>query len=501
MAFGGFNTNALMPERLQTANPLEMAGQAISYKNALLGNKIQQAEYDARLAQGRALQGATDASGRTDYARARATMAADPAAAYGAAEAYSAQNRNRAEDVLNQEAQLSYQEHARNAAAGAFIRAAQNPTDANIQGAGAFIAHLTPGATDQIRTATRDLLSLPTAAQRSEAIKTLATSTLPGHDQISQAFGTPTMVDDGQTIQSGTQGAAMDGGAFTPTGGVQRQVSPEFNAHPVTVTGPDGTPRIVTQGSVVGTAKPTVPLDVMGSGRYPGGASDFSGPGMAAQPGGYVAGPPAGQVEAQRTTAEAGAKGANALMSAAASRNDRLGMLGNMATDLEGFWSGPGYDKARRVAQLFNVVSPIPVDSSGIEAAQSFNKWAQQLANAQSQALGSSDARLSAAEHANPNSSLQKETNQLMIHQLMGNEDAINAKAQAWRASGLPASQYQSWDQEFSQGFDPRAFQVLRMTPSEREKMFKGMRESGQMDEFKRSYNRMAAAGLVPSGR
>lgn len=500
MAFGGFNTNALMPERLQTANPLEMAGQAISYKNALLGNKIQQAEYDARLAQGRALQGATDASGRTDYARARATMAADPAAAYGAAEAYSAQNRNRAEDVLNQDEQLAFQSHASAAAADGMGRVIADPTDANVKGYAAFMSRLTPAAAGQIGTIADQVMALPTKVQRVEALKAAFTAHM-GQEASSRVFGAPTMVDDGRTIQTGTQGPAMDGGAFTPTGGVQRQVSPEFNAYPVTVTGPDGTPRIVTQGSVVGTAKPTVPLDVMGSGRYPGGASDFSGPGMAAQPGGYVAGPPAGQVEAQRTTAEAGAKGANALMSAAASRNDRLGMLGNMATDLEGFWSGPGYDKARRVAQLFNVVSPIPVDSSGIEAAQSFNKWAQQLANAQSQALGSSDARLSAAEHANPNSSLQKETNQLMIHQLMGNEDAINAKAQAWRASGLPASQYQSWDQEFSQGFDPRAFQVLRMTPSEREKMFKGMRESGQMDEFKRSYNRMAAAGLVPSGR
>ncbi|MBB2170469.1 hypothetical protein HLH36_19415, partial [Gluconacetobacter aggeris] len=68
-------------------------------------------------------------------------------------------------------------------------------------------------------------------------------------------------------------------------------------------------------------------------------------------------------------------------------------------------------------------------------------------------------------------------------------------------ASGLPAAQYQSWEQQFSQGFDPRAFQMLRMTPTEREKMLKGMRETGQLDIFKKNYNTMAAAGLVPSGR
>lgn len=220
-----------MPTALpQQTNPLEFASQAIGVRNALLDNKIQQAKYDAEMAQGNALLGATGADGKTDYAKARATMAGDPAAAYGAADAFSAQNRSRHEDVLNQDEQLSWQEHARDAMAGAFIRAANNPTDANIRGAGAFISSFLPAARDQITTGTKNLLSIPTPVQRSEAIKTLAVSTLPGHERIAQTWGTPTSVDDGQTIQTGTQASGMDGGAFTPAAGVQRRTSPEFNS-------------------------------------------------------------------------------------------------------------------------------------------------------------------------------------------------------------------------------------------------------------------------------
>lgn len=498
---GLFDTNALVPAPIQTANPLEMAAQGISLKNALLGNQIQQAQYDSDKVWGNALLGATDASGNTDYAKARATAASDPAAAYGAAQAIRGQNAARQDDLVNQDEQLSYQEHTRDAMAHAFIRVAQNPTDANIRGTAAFMGTLTPSIAPQIKTAAQNVLSLPSGMQRQEALKQLATSALPTHEAIQQTFGSPTIVDDGRTIHTGTQASGMDGGAFTPAAGMQKHVSPEFNYTPVTITGPDGTPRIVPRGQVVGSEKPTVPPEVMGSGRYPNTQPPSGGNSSGPQQGGYVVGPPAGQVQAQQATAEASAKSANALMDAAAHRNDRLAMLGNMASDLTGFSSGPGYERLRKAAAFFDNWTGAGLMSSQIESAQGFNKWAQQLANAQAQALGASDARLGAAEHANPNSGLQEGTNRMMIHQLMGNEEAINAKAQAWQASGLPASQYQQWNQKFSQNFDPRAFQLLKMTPEEQQTMFKGMKASGQLETFKKTYNAMAAAGLVPSGR
>ncbi|GBD55937.1 hypothetical protein [Gluconobacter wancherniae] len=188
-------------------------------------------------------------------------------------------------------------------------------------------------------------------------------------------------------------------------------------------------------------------------------------------------------------------------MQASANRNDRMAALGNMSSDLEGFTSGPGSERIRHFASVFDNWTGGNWKSSEIESAQSFNKWAQNLANAQCQALGTgTDSKLAAAVHASPNSALQGSTNRLMIHQLMGNEDAINAKAQAWQKAGLQPAQFQQWNQQFSQSFDPRAYQLLRMTPDERKTVFQGMKKSGQIEEFKKNYNAMAAAGLVPSG-
>lgn len=227
-------------------NPLEVAKQSAELRNALLSNKIRQSEYDSKWTAGNALLGNTDANGNVNWGKARGDYAqkvqANPDIAYGAADNFSSNNTAQSGTAKASDDELSFQEHARNAVAGAFIRAAQNPTDANIRGAGAFIAHLTPGAQAQIAGATRDLLTLPTAQQRSEAIKTLATTTLPGHEQISQTFGTPANVDDGNNILSGTQASGMDGGAFTPAGSLQKQTSPEFNGtyHDRTIMTPKG---------------------------------------------------------------------------------------------------------------------------------------------------------------------------------------------------------------------------------------------------------------------
>lgn len=478
-------------------NPVDVARQGAEVRNLLLGNKIRQSEYDSKLAAGNALLGNTDRNGNVDWGKARSDYAQsardNPSLAMGAADNFSANNTARAGTAKASDAELAFQTHARDAVAGAFIRAAQNPTDANIRGAGAFIAHLTPAARDQIASTTNDLLSIRTPEQRSEAIKTLATSTLPGHDQIAQSFGTPTSVDDGQTIQTGTQAGGMDGGAFTPAAGVQRQTSPEFNAHPMEVVNPDGSHSYVRQGTVAGTQRPTVPPEVMGSGRYPSQ--------QPANPG-YQASPAAGQVAAQATVADAGAHGANALMQGASGTQDRLGILGNMLGDLTQFKSGPGYERLRHLqAFVNNVVPGADWNSDGVEGAQSFNKFANQIAQAQAQTLGvGSDAKLASAMHANPNSSLQTNTNRQMLHVLQGNEDAIKAKASAWQASGMQPSQYQQWNLRFNQSFDPRAYQLRRMSPEEQHNMISSMKKSGELAAFKKSYNAMAAQGLLSNG-
>ena len=56
-------------------NPLEVARQGVEYRNALLGNKIRQSEYDSRIAAGNALLGNTDATGNVNWDKARGDYA------------------------------------------------------------------------------------------------------------------------------------------------------------------------------------------------------------------------------------------------------------------------------------------------------------------------------------------------------------------------------------------------------------------------------------------
>ncbi|WP_029606254.1 hypothetical protein [Kozakia baliensis] len=479
-----FDQNALAhPAYVAPANPLEMAAGALQFQNALTG-------YKSRQAVGRDLAQATGADGSIDQGKFRALAAADPDAAYALPEAVSRSQEQQSND-------LSIATASRNAIGSVLSFVGQNPDAAHLQMGLKMAKAVTPRSQwGQVDAIGAQIAQHPDGIVG--GIKQVTNSMQSAPGQEANVYGTAgATVNNGQQTIIGTQGSAMNGGQFTPDTTVQQQTTPEFNAHPVPIVAPDGSTRYVTQGQVVSGAqgKPTVPVEAMGDGRYPQQAPDQNGPG-------FVASPAAGQVEAQKETATAGAQGANALMQGASGARDRLGILGNMLGDLTQFKSGPGYERLRHLqAFVNNVVPGADWNSSGVEGAQSFNKFANQIAQAQAQTLGvGSDAKLASAMHANPNSSLQTDTNRQMLHVLQGNEDAINSKAQAWQSAGLPASQYQQWNQRFNQTFDPRAYQLRRMTPEEQHNMISAMKKSGELSAFKKSYNAMAAQGLLSNG-
>lgn len=497
MAFSGFDTNALQPTPLRTSNPLEMAGQAAQIKNALLANQVQQAEFDAQKAQGAAYAHHYNAlTGKYDMPAVQAEMGASEAGQLGLPDAITRVRSQQSQQIGNDAQQLQLSQRRAGMIAGIAAPYLQKPDLTKTDLAPAYGTAIAHGLMS-LEQANQSYASLPAGGDAlKQQVRGLMDSSIGPEHSYQDAYGTTQLVDDGGVLRWQNVSSPASGQGGRDVGApIAKQTSPDFNSSPMDVVNPDGSHSYVRRDQIVGTGggRPTVPSEAMGSGRYPSQ--------QAGNPG-YQAAPAAGQTEAIAATAKAGAEGANALMQASANRNDRMAMLGNMASDLEGFNSGPGYENLRKAEQLFNVVSPIQINSSGIESAQSFNKWAQNLANAQSQALGAgTDSKLAAAVHASPNSSLQSGTNRLMIHQLQGNEDAINAKAQAWKSSGLQPAQFQQWNQQFSQSFDPRAFQMIRMSPAERTTYIDGLKKSGQFDELKKNYNAMAAAGLVPDGR
>ncbi|WP_406586391.1 hypothetical protein [Asaia lannensis] len=485
-------------------NPLEVARQGAEYRNALLGNKIRQSEYDAQKAQGAAYaHHYNPLTGKYDMPALQAELGSTEAGQFGLPDAVTRVRSQQKQQLDNDTTKLALNSKRLGLVAGILAPYANKEgltKEDLIPAYGSAIAH----GLMKIDEANQSYSSLPAGGDGlRQQVRGLQDAAIGPEHAYNDAYGSMKLVDDGGALRWQNVSSPASGQGSRDVGApITKQTSPDFNNHLVPVTNSDGSPGYDTQGNIAGTTKPTVPLSVMGDGSYSGAANDpFGGSGVKGRATPYVAGPPAGQIEAQKRTAEAGATASNALMQADAARNDRMAMLGNMATDLTNFQSGPGNENWRKIGSIFNNYSPVQIGEDHIEAAQSFNKWAQSVANAQAAALGHSDARLAAAEHAVPNSKLQEGTNRGMIHQLMGNEDAIHAQAMAWQKAGLPPSQYLDWQQKFNQNFDPRAFQVLRMTPAEREKMFKGMRESGQMQKFKDTYNIMAQSGLVPSGR
>lgn len=344
MAGFDMNANALLgigQGAVQSQNNLlPNIAQAAAVQNQLLGTKIRQAEYDAQLAQGNALLGATDAYGRTDYAKARATMARTPASALGAAQAMSDQNTIRHQDIANTEA-------GKNAIGSILSYVRTHPDKEHLFAGGRMAKSIYPGQNidaivDQI-------------AQHPDGIKggidQLINSMQSAQGQQANAYGTPgATVDNGQQVIIGTQGSAMTGGQFQPSTTVQKQVGPDSNARmlPVTMKDPE-------TGQMITVYRPAGEL------RQSNGGGNFTGrrintAGGTSEP---MSGAPAGYNEQYKT-------GQNVQNSLSAQQSD---VTQNIATlrNLDALLSSPELKnvRSRTLKDIANNASKFGIDWGG----------------------------------------------------------------------------------------------------------------------------------------
>jgi hypothetical protein len=219
---------------------------------------------------------------------------------------------------------------------------------------------------------------------------------------------------------------------------------------------------------------------------------------------------PPGQLQA--TTAAGATAGASSaaqgvdLGKAADSSPIRKGMLGNLETDLQNFTSGPSADW-QKVAKAWanrNILpSGMQFNPESIASQEAFTKQAEQLAQQQFQAIGGTgtDAKFGSAFKSNPNDELSKMGNTGIIQLLKGNEDAIQAKNQAWQqwqASGKGPETYPQFAAQFNQTFDPRAFQSQYMNKQDFTKMLKTM-GPGEQAQFVGKLKAAQANGYIVS--
>lgn len=517
MAGFDMNANALLGIGQGTVQPqnnlMPNIAQAAAVQNQLLGTKIRQAEFEGKKARGAAYaKNYNQLTGKYNMPGVYNDMGATEAGQYGLPEAVTTGLTQQGQGITNDTSQLNLNQHRMGMIAGMLAPYANRESLTKQDLAPAYGSAIAHGIMT-IDQANQSYASLPQDGDAlKQQVRGLYDAASGPQSAYNDAYGSQKLVDVGGHLQWQSVGSPASGQGGVSVGTpIAKTLSPGEATAPQPYNAPDGTPKMGTRADVVrangqggyldAASKPTVPVDVMGNGRYQDDADPFAGGGASPQSGGFTMGPAPGTIEAQQATAEASAKEANALMQTASQRNDRMSILNNMENDLTGFHSGPGYEKIRRLASLANVVSPIPFGEGDLENAEGFNKFAQQLANAQAQVLGASDARLSAAEHSGPNSNFQEGTNRKLIHIMKGNEEAINAMMNAWQNSGLPASQFTAWRQKFNQNFTPMAFQFLQMTPAERKEEMDAMKKNGTAEAFKVKYSSMARAGLVPSGR
>lgn len=206
--------------------------------------------------------------------------------------------------------------------------------------------------------------------------------------------------------------------------------------------------------------------------------------------GGFPVAQPAGEPEAQQSSAARGA----ALRATA-------GTSPQIHTDLEnlkhesrvlGDFSGPTSEAEKKLNSLSQRVfgAGITLSKDQLAAADSFDKIVSQIATNQSKTLHGSDASLSAIQHANPNLQMSAAGRDMVIDMLHGNQDAIDVTRKAWadaRAKGVPMHNHDDFMEQFSRVLDPRVFQFNRLSRENQQKFLSQM-DPAEVGDFEQKY-------------
>lgn len=280
------------------------------------------------------------------------------------------------------------------------------------------------------------------------------------------------VLDVGPTIQPTTVSPAGAGapGVVTPAGpSYGKGLSPGEATAPTQLgVTPQGAPVVGTRQQFIDrTNGQPSPL---GTGRLPQALRGPNAPPESpaqAPGGGVVTG--VGPAQAAEMTARAGAS-AHAFQDYAdqsVQARSQSAVLGNMLGDISSFTPGPEkLNEFQKTLQRYSptIANAFGVDPKSVAANESFDKLANQIAGAQGER---SDARLAVAQNANPGSHLSQGGADLIIRQLQGNADYLQARGKL--AADYPdQTDRAGFEKNVGANLDPRAFQFNRMTPEQK---------------------------------
>ena len=290
------------------------------------------------------------------------------------------------------------------------------------------------------------------------------------------------------------------GGGFSPAGSAIPQFPSRADLNERVVTGYDakGNPIIgpkaqVTPPSLGGPA--SVPSSPMGDGRLPPALRNPAN--VPAPVTGNVVAPGPSAVAAQGATGTQSAGKFQEIAEQGVQARGQDAILGNMETEAAQFTQGTGQERIKNFqAAALRFAAPLAaafgVTPEAVAANQSFDKLAAQIADAQG---AKSDARLQVTQAANPSSSLTPEGIKLILKQLRGNTDYLDARAKL-AAQWPDKADREGFEAQIGKNLNPRAFQFQRMDRAQAEAFVKSMSPTDQRGLIA-DYNWAKNQGLI----
>jgi hypothetical protein len=345
----------------------------------------------------------------------------------------------------------------------------------------------------------KGIAATPSGTDLIARVKQFALMGIDPNAALTRVYGQGGIMSDQQVQQPGVVRDPMFGGGFTPAGqGVRQQVTPsELNERVIVGYDAKGNPiygpkQQVTPRSLGGTAADTT--SPLGDGRLlPALRNPTNAPQATSA---NVTAPGAAAQAAQSATGAQGAASFGQIATQGVSAQSQDAILGNMETEIAQFATGTGQDRIKNFQKATlrfapGVARAFGIDEKSVAANESFDKLAAQIADAQG---AGSDARLAVTQSANPGSTLTPEGARLILSQLRGNADYNKARA-TLAAKWPDKADYAGFEQQ-AKNLDPRAFQMLRMTPEQQKTFFTNLNAADKAS-VKKAWSWASEQGLV----
>lgn len=223
---------------------------------------------------------------------------------------------------------------------------------------------------------------------------------------------------------------------------------------------------------------------------------------------GMTVGTPQGSDTAQAGLAQTQVSAANDLARSAAQVPQQKAALDNLESQLNDANTGPFAGVIQKYGAAANQIGQLIankdiVNPDVVKAHENFVKNANQLQQKQAEALGGTVAALNNSGHTVPSLDFSTAGNREIIATLRGQQDAINAKNMAYQdflKKGGSPQDFNKFENDFNQSYDPRAYQFPYMTKSEQNKMIASLPTDANRLEFFKRANEARKKGYIKTG-